>query len=73
MIATILSTLSISISTVFSKLALSFASEKILTKLLISILKKLAKITTNTIDDEFVELIIKEMQDRNLPEITEEF
>ena len=60
-----------SASHILGRMALAVASEKILTRLVILGLKKLAKQTTNTVDDELVGMVTTELSNRNLPEAKE--
>ncbi|SCY45970.1 hypothetical protein [Desulfoluna spongiiphila] len=60
-----------SASHILGRMALAVASEKILTRLVILGLKKLAKQTTNTVDDELVGMVATELSNRNLPEAEE--
>ncbi|VFQ42390.1 hypothetical protein [Desulfoluna butyratoxydans] len=57
-----------SASHILGRMALAVASEKILTRLVILGLKKLAKQTTNTVDDELVGMVATELSNHNLPE-----
>ncbi|VVS91068.1 hypothetical protein [Desulfoluna spongiiphila] len=57
-----------SASHILGRMALAVASEKILTRLVILGLKKLAKQTTNTVDDELVAFVAEELTTRDLPE-----
>ena len=66
-----LTALASSASHILGRMALAVASEKILTRLVILGLKKLAKQTTNTVDDELVGMVTTELSNRNLPEAKE--
>ena len=53
---------------ILGRIALAMASEKILTRLVILGMKKLAATTTNTVDDALVAMVAVELSGRNLPE-----
>ena len=57
-----------SASHILGRMALAIASEKILTRLVIFGMRKLAAKTTNTVDDELVAMVATELSTRNLPE-----
>ena len=63
-----LTALASSASHILGRMALAIASEKILTRLVIFGMKKLAAKTTNTVDDELVAMVATELSARNLPE-----
>lgn len=61
-----------SLATVVYRVVLAAASEKILTRIVIVGLKKLASKTTNTVDDELVKDVAKELGSRKLSEAQKE-
>lgn len=63
-----LTALASSASHILGRMVLAVASEKILTRLVIMGMKKIAARTTNTVDDELVAMVTTELSARNLPE-----
>lgn len=63
-----LTALASSAAHLLGRMALALASEKILTRIAILSLKRLAVQTTNTVDDELVAMVAAELSTRNLPE-----
>ena len=57
-----------SVTHVLGRMALAIASEKIVTRLVIFGMKKLAAKTTNTVDDELVGMVAAELTGRKLAE-----
>ena len=51
------------LTAILTKLVFSFFTENVLSLVVIELLKKLAKKTTNTIDDRVIELVAKNMKE----------